>query len=738
MRPNFALSLSHDGILLLHRTAAGWRSIGEADPASESLGEDLAGLQRRASALISGELLCKLVIPNDQIRYMAIETPGLEDAERRSAADRALEGATPYAVSELIIDVEADGDTTQIAAVARETLKEAEAFAIEHGFAPVSFVAIPIVDSFQREPFFGLTNAAQRLLEPGQDVARDEAVIHIVETPPQIVPDTMAEIPDVVDTPTPGPSFVSRRTVPTFRTDPPDPSVTAGFVQGEASVSPGFAEPPASFDAPQPKKPASVQPRPTAVRKPNNEAERLTVFGARSGNRLSNRFGSVGLLVAVFVVLFAGFAAFSSGAFGGGLSTLIARLSTPKPTAQFTTPIVEQAPLAEEKLEQPESSVSLASLNRDLTDEDAAVLDALRAADETDVAPALPPAPAPTPAPALTEDQLRADYADSGIWPLAPEVPSPPPLVGLEDLYITSIDPINPNFDAVALPALGGSPSDQSFLAPASPAPAGTTFDLDENGMVIATPEGSMNPDGIRIFAGAPAVRQPSNLLRVEDPGEDLATRLRLASFRPQVRPTDLIETTERATYSGLTREELGEYRPQLRPQSAQENALAAASLVSLDNAGGQALITQQSTEDFDGATARAVAASLRPDVRPRDFSATVAKIQSATPAPRASAVTTASAASVAPRVVAPKIPSSASASKEATVRNAINLRKVNLIGVYGKPSSRRALVRLSNGRYRKVEVGDSIDGGRVSAIGDAELRYQKSGRAIVLKMPRG
>ena len=71
-------------------------------------------------------------------------------------------------------------------------------------------------------------------------------------------------------------------------------------------------------------------------------------------------------------------------------------------------------------------------------------------------------------------------------------------------------------------------------------------------------------------------------------------------------------------------------------------------------------------------------------------------------------------------------------------MRNAINLRKVNLIGVYGKPSSRRALVRLSNGRYRKVEVGDRIDGGRVSAIGDAELRYQKSGRAIVLKMPRG
>ena len=62
----------------------------------------------------------------------------------------------------------------------------------------------------------------------------------------------------------------------------------------------------------------------------------------------------------------------------------------------------------------------------------------------------------------------------------------------------------------------------------------------------------------------------------------------------------------------------------------------------------------------------------------------------------------------------------------------------MNLIGVYGKPSSRRALVRLANGRYQKVQVGDRIDGGRVSAIGDSELRYKKGSRNLVLKMPKG
>lgn len=62
----------------------------------------------------------------------------------------------------------------------------------------------------------------------------------------------------------------------------------------------------------------------------------------------------------------------------------------------------------------------------------------------------------------------------------------------------------------------------------------------------------------------------------------------------------------------------------------------------------------------------------------------------------------------------------------------------MNLIGVYGKPSSRRALVRMSNGRYVKVQVGDRLDGGRVQAIGESELSYTKGGRSVTLTMPRG
>jgi hypothetical protein len=36
------------------------------------------------------------------------------------------------------------------------------------------------------------------------------------------------------------------------------------------------------------------------------------------------------------------------------------------------------------------------------------------------------------------------------------------------------------------------------------------------------------------------------------------------------------------------------------------------------------------------------------------------------------------------------------------------------------------------------VTVGDAIDGGKVAAIGESELRYIKGGKNITLKVPKG
>ena len=76
-----------------------------------------------------------------------------------------------------------------------------------------------------------------------------------------------------------------------------------------------------------------------------------------------------------------------------------------------------------------------------------------------------------------------------------------------------------------------------------------------------------------------------------------------------------------------------------------------------------------------------------------------------------------------------PSIPTRASVAQQATVKTAINLKRVNLIGIYGSSSSRRALVRLANGRYVKVTVGDRLNGGKVTSISTNKLIYQKSGK---------
>ncbi len=57
----------------------------------------------------------------------------------------------------------------------------------------------------------------------------------------------------------------------------------------------------------------------------------------------------------------------------------------------------------------------------------------------------------------------------------------------------------------------------------------------------------------------------------------------------------------------------------------------------------------------------------------------------------------------------------------------------VQLIGIFGDASSPRALVRLENGQYERITVGDPLDGGVVTAIDKTALRYEKDGKDILL-----
>ena len=356
------------------------------------------------------------------------------------------------------------------------------------------------------------------------------------------------------------------------------------------------------------------------------------------------------------------------------------------------------------------------------------------------------PEPDPVLLQPLTGLEAETAYAVSGIWQKAPDVGSSVDANSLEGLYVASLDPNLSFEDAPALalpPTLEG---ELPFAEQPSPPPPGILFSLDERGLVRPSPEGTENPEGVLIFAGRPPiVASPRPTGVIPDP--EVERREALAAFRPAPRPERLLETRERAQFGGLSRSELAAFRPAQRPASAQDQAAAIARAI--------AEAESETTEEVVETVSRlAVAASLQPAPRPRAIevaAAARARQQPATAAPSTSnPAPDASTASVAaprrssgPAVARasrakPNAPTRASVARAATDNNAIALGRLSLVGVFGTSSSRQALVRMPNGRFKKVTVGDRVDGGRVAAIDGNSLRLNKGGRVVVLKMPQG
>ena len=331
-----------------------------------------------------------------------------------------------------------------------------------------------------------------------------------------------------------------------------------------------------------------------------------------------------------------------------------------------------------------------------------------------------------------TLEEAAALYAEDGIWARSPDRPDLRPFDLLDRVYTASIDPEVRAFDAVALPDPGVNPGELLRRFPPPPA-FGAEFDFTATGLVTPTPEGILTPEGAFVIAGAPPLESLPRPREIASAAPAIDTDAAiLSTFRPTPRPGDLSETRERQILNGLTESELGERRPASRPSSPQENA-AQASLFPGDGAGADPDAVDAAVREAIAGTNLAVARSLMPRTRPGNFEQIVASADR-TPI---EAVTTVAVAVAAEAVAAgPAIPSNADVSRAATQRNAIRLRNVNLIGVTGTPSERRALVRLSSGRFVRVGVGDRLDGGRVAAVGETTLQYVRRGRTVTLEIP--
>lgn len=275
-------------------------------------------------------------------------------------------------------------------------------------------------------------------------------------------------------------------------------------------------------------------------------------------------------------------------------------------------------------------------------------------------------------------------------------------------LTIPGLDPVF-RTDALALPDARqpdpGPAARRTLNAPGSPE---QTFVVDDRGLIRPSPEGRASPDGFTVVAGLPpAAVRPRPARPLEDVVRvmrraDLAADDPLRQLLPRLRPNGLAERRERTRLGGRTAGELAGFAPQQRPDSAQ------------DRAGPGVAVTP------------AIVAGPRPEPR------TAAALARATAAP---ATGPAIAAADVARVAAP---TSNTVAERATTRVSIDLSQINLLGTFGAGNGRRALVRLPSGRVVNLSVGDRVDGGRVQSIGDGQLGYVKSGRTVMLAMPRG
>lgn len=299
-----------------------------------------------------------------------------------------------------------------------------------------------------------------------------------------------------------------------------------------------------------------------------------------------------------------------------------------------------------------------------------------------------------------------------------------------------------------------------ALVAQSIPATEPQPVPLDGRGLVLATPDGTQAP-GLLVFAGQPAVVPPTRPGTVTP--QELAIQAALAEAQDSV-PAAEAATAGAVTFAGL--------RPPARPETLEIPASAIplppfdgpspvvrpdglapdgatvedASLAVIDPATDTvattlAAIVAAAPDPLAGATASAVARAITPPERPRNFARVVAAAQARQAAAPAAATTTTAAAAAAPEVVTsgaaqPTGPVPRSVAEAATIESAINLRQINLIGVFGSPGNRRALVRLANGQTVRVTIGDSLDGGRVTALGDNVINYVRRGQTIALGVP--
>ena len=704
MTPPFLLHLSTNSIALDQRSEAGeWVRLGAVDPDNPKLPEALAHLKALARPEGTDPFDVLIVLPSDQVKALQLEASNLTPADVKAA----LEGQTPYDIAELCIDWFNTPQGTAVAAVTHDTLIEAGDFAKSFDFNALGFVALPDEGWGNQFAVFHPDQAPSEMpARPMQSYISAEK-LGVPSAPEPALPSAPLEKPtDVLEQleklalsmPTPPLTKSSQSPKPkqfaaiaTGTDVPSDKAPRLGAAKPSTAANTTAApDVTASLTEDQTPKPwtTELQPElPFSSKRPN----RLQAFMATISKRRAVKNKQAAQAKAPINTLQAQV---------GGKPRFLVLILTTLLLIFMLTIAAWAATAGRDTLARwfgfgGSDTEMMADLGASETKPplEARPEDSVEQRGKQIV---IPP---------VTVQELPPDTATAlatNIQTASPKEPAPSdqiagrkfvsdpkPITPAEqrfsDTGVWTVPPISPFADTeatdadVAEAALDpkiGQADAQGLPATMAQDPASVPTLLEEN--------------------PTPTQPEPAALPPLVSANFDIS-----AEDHPMARPDDLDVEIQSVALTDIPQDELALFRPAMRPPPAQ---------------------VPPEIELFTNA--QSVAISLRPEMRPRGV-----EFAALTPPPTVAKPS---------EVQAPTAASSMSVIQAATVKNVLNLRDINLIGITGTKRNPNALVRLANGKVLKVKVGDRLNGGRVTAISAATLTYAISGRSITLDMPRG
>jgi type IV pilus biogenesis protein PilP len=727
----FAVDLSNDGMSLWHRDKTrAWKLVGKVALTAENFSDDIEKLKSSLTPNSDGKYVSQIRIPSSEVFTSDIDLNEAKSDEIASIVNRFLVRNTPYAADDLIFDLsnKPDQAVAYIAAIAKETISEAREFITGYGFEAAYYTTKLSKDDFPQNPrFYDLDNLVVGAKEtPVVAPPPKPADISVPPPPAKVKKEPQDKEPVVAGGKTDLSGFETIR-----KKSDTTPDKSALTAKPPTPITPPRR---ISIEMPSTIKPAPLAPTPIEKASPKKISQVIKPIKMPQSKTIKTDMRGVfkpRYILALIAIILLGlmYWLYSFLIEGKEEITRLQQISDTPPliiaTPQSMAQKISQddAPsfkgkLASSPSQGPNTGASLMPSLPDLLDTDDGT---------TQFATAKKPRKQPEP----TIDTALADQEQI-------ETPQEPTVAAL------ATEPSEPE----------------------------AAEDVVVVAQLVPTKGGTPGPEGITLFLGQPEFQPPlrEQLKISQDPLKDILPRMRSKEFEEINKTETLPEPDTQVTSEGITdtaeapppetadqptkdeatldllaladptlKSKLPKPRPSTIEQTAKElkNSLLAHADPALASSKPKRRPANLSVPfvridpaDIEIAIRQAVAETARPRARPRSLSQTVsrakANVQTASLTPSTAAGTSKAGT-----------PSPVNIQKEATEKSRFNKRRISLVGVYGTPTKRRALVRMPSGRYVKVKQGQKFSGWKVSAIGESTVRITKGSRNQVLRMPK-